>query len=143
MKMMLPVEKNLDHFRARFQTKSSLYFHPTIIFISNIFSVFVYLGIRCFFVSFSDRIAQFTLRTWLPISLPQTFSSSTLTEHAHNLYRMSSNLKSIAYDLHYCPGSKIYWKTTGYFWKHCLLSTFFLRGGWTLANFTQILEWTE
>jgi hypothetical protein len=28
----------------------------------------------------------------------------TITEHAHNLYRMSSNLKSIAYDLHYCPG---------------------------------------
>jgi hypothetical protein len=31
-----------------------------------------------------------------------------LTEHAHNLYRMSSNLRSIAYDLHYCPGSKNY-----------------------------------
>jgi hypothetical protein len=28
----------------------------------------------------------------------------TITEHAHNLYRMSSN----AYDLHYCPGSKNY-----------------------------------
>jgi hypothetical protein len=26
----------------------------------------------------------------------------------HNLYRMSSNLRSIAYDLHYCPGSKNY-----------------------------------
>ena len=32
----------------------------------------------------------------------------TITEHAHNLYRMSSNLRSIAYDLHYCPGSKNY-----------------------------------
>jgi hypothetical protein len=32
----------------------------------------------------------------------------TITEHAHNLYRMSSNLWSIAYDLHYCPGSKNY-----------------------------------
>jgi uncharacterized membrane protein YkgB len=34
----------------------------------------------------------------------------TITEHAHNLYRMSSNLRSIAYDLHYCPGSKNYRK---------------------------------
>jgi hypothetical protein len=32
----------------------------------------------------------------------------TITEHAHNLYRMSSNLRSIEYDLHYCPGSKNY-----------------------------------
>ena len=32
----------------------------------------------------------------------------TITEHAHNLYGMSSNLRSIAYDLHYCPGSKNY-----------------------------------
>ena len=32
----------------------------------------------------------------------------TITEHAHNLYRMSSSLRSIAYDLHYCPGSKNY-----------------------------------
>jgi hypothetical protein len=32
----------------------------------------------------------------------------TITEHAHNLYQMSSNLRSIAYDLHYCPGSKNY-----------------------------------
>jgi hypothetical protein len=32
----------------------------------------------------------------------------TIAEHAHNLYRMSSNLRSIAYDLHYCPGSKNY-----------------------------------
>jgi hypothetical protein len=32
----------------------------------------------------------------------------TITEHAHNLYRMSSNLRSIAYDLHYCRGSKNY-----------------------------------
>ena len=32
----------------------------------------------------------------------------TIKEHAHNLYRMSSNLRSIAYDLHYCPGSKHY-----------------------------------
>ena len=32
----------------------------------------------------------------------------TITEHAHNLYRMSSNLRSIAYDLHYCPSSKNY-----------------------------------
>jgi hypothetical protein len=30
----------------------------------------------------------------------------TITEHAHNLYQMSSNLRSIAYDLHYFPGSK-------------------------------------
>ena len=30
----------------------------------------------------------------------------TIAQHAHNLYRMSSNLRSIAYDLHYCPGSK-------------------------------------
>jgi hypothetical protein len=28
----------------------------------------------------------------------------TITEHAHNLYRMSSNLRSIAY----CPGNKNY-----------------------------------
>jgi hypothetical protein len=47
------------------KTKSGLYFHPTIIFISNIYSVFVLLSIRCFFVSFSGRITQFTLRTWL------------------------------------------------------------------------------
>jgi hypothetical protein len=33
---------------------------------------------------------------------------NTITDHAHNLYRMSSNLRSIAYDLHYCPGSKNY-----------------------------------
>ena len=32
----------------------------------------------------------------------------TITEHAHNLYRMSSNLRSIGYDLHYCSGSKNY-----------------------------------
>jgi hypothetical protein len=32
----------------------------------------------------------------------------TIAEHAHNLYRMSSNLRSIAYDLHYFPGSKNY-----------------------------------
>ena len=36
------------------------------------------------------------------------FLTNTITEHAHNLYRMSSNLRSIAYDLHYCPGSKNY-----------------------------------
>ena len=36
------------------------------------------------------------------------FFINTITEHAHNLYRMSSNLRSIAYDLHYCPGSKNY-----------------------------------
>ena len=36
------------------------------------------------------------------------FFINTITEHAHNLYRMSSNLRSIAYDLHYCLGSKNY-----------------------------------
>ena len=36
------------------------------------------------------------------------FFINIITEHAHNLYRMSSNLRSIAYDLHYCPGSKNY-----------------------------------
>ena len=36
------------------------------------------------------------------------FFINTITEHAHYLYRMSSNLRSIAYDLHYCPGSKNY-----------------------------------
>jgi hypothetical protein len=36
------------------------------------------------------------------------FFINTITEHAHNLYRTSSNLRSIAYDLHYCPGSKNY-----------------------------------
>jgi hypothetical protein len=36
------------------------------------------------------------------------FFINTIAEHAHNLYRMSSNLRSIAYDLHYCPGSKNY-----------------------------------
>ena len=36
------------------------------------------------------------------------FFIKTITEHAHNLYRMSSNLRSIAYDLHYCPGYKNY-----------------------------------
>jgi hypothetical protein len=36
------------------------------------------------------------------------FFINTVTEHAYNLYRMSSNLRSIAYDLHYCPGSKNY-----------------------------------
>jgi hypothetical protein len=36
------------------------------------------------------------------------FFINTITEHAHNLYRMSSNLRSIAYDMHYCPGSKNY-----------------------------------
>jgi hypothetical protein len=36
------------------------------------------------------------------------FFINTITEHAHNLYRMSSNLRSIPYDLHYCPGSKNY-----------------------------------
>jgi hypothetical protein len=36
------------------------------------------------------------------------FFNNTITDHAHNLYRMSSNLRSIAYDLHYCPGSKNY-----------------------------------
>jgi hypothetical protein len=34
------------------------------------------------------------------------FFINTITEHAHNLYRMSSNLRSIAYDLHYCPGDR-------------------------------------
>jgi hypothetical protein len=34
------------------------------------------------------------------------FFINTITEHTHNLSRMSSNLMSIAYDLHYCPGSK-------------------------------------
>ena len=32
----------------------------------------------------------------------------TIMEHEHNLNRMSSSLRSIAYDLHYCPGSKNY-----------------------------------
>ena len=32
----------------------------------------------------------------------------TIAEHAHNIYRMRSNLRSIANDLHYCPGSKNY-----------------------------------
>jgi hypothetical protein len=32
----------------------------------------------------------------------------TIMEDAHNLYRMSSNLRSIAYDLHHCAGSKNY-----------------------------------
>ena len=36
------------------------------------------------------------------------FFINTITEHAHYLYRMSSNLRSIAYDLHYCLGSKNY-----------------------------------
>jgi hypothetical protein len=36
------------------------------------------------------------------------FFINTITENAHNLYRMSSNLRSIAYDFHYCPGSKNY-----------------------------------
>ena len=36
------------------------------------------------------------------------FFIKTIMEHAHNLYRMSSNLRSIAYDLHYCPGYKNY-----------------------------------
>ena len=40
------------------------------------------------------------------------FFINTITEHAHYLYRMSSNLRSIAYDLHYCPGSKNYNKMT-------------------------------
>jgi hypothetical protein len=36
------------------------------------------------------------------------FFISTITEHVPSLYRISSNLRSIAYDLHYCPGSKNY-----------------------------------
>ena len=36
------------------------------------------------------------------------FFINTITEHAHNLSRMSSNLRSIAYDSHYCSGSKNY-----------------------------------
>jgi hypothetical protein len=36
------------------------------------------------------------------------FFINTITEHAHSLYRMSSNLRWIKYDLHYCPGSKNY-----------------------------------
>jgi hypothetical protein len=36
------------------------------------------------------------------------FFINTITEHAHNFYRMSLYLRSIAYDLHYCPGSKNY-----------------------------------
>jgi hypothetical protein len=36
------------------------------------------------------------------------FFINTIMEHAHNLYRMSSNLRSIAYDLHYCLGNKNY-----------------------------------
>ena len=36
------------------------------------------------------------------------FFINTITEHAHTLYRMSSNLSWITYDLHYCPGSKNY-----------------------------------
>ena len=66
---------------------------------SPIYILFLFnLSIRCFFVSFSDRIAQYTLRTWLQF---------LCLRHFH-LYWMSSNLRSIAYDLHYCPGSKNY-----------------------------------
>jgi hypothetical protein len=36
------------------------------------------------------------------------FFINTITEHAHYLCRMSSNLRSIAYDLHYFPDSKNY-----------------------------------
>jgi hypothetical protein len=36
------------------------------------------------------------------------FFINTITKHAHYLYRMSSDLRSKAYDLHYCPGSKNY-----------------------------------
>jgi hypothetical protein len=43
---MLPVKKNLGHFRVSFQTKSDLYFHPTIIFISNIYSVEIVCMLR-------------------------------------------------------------------------------------------------
>jgi hypothetical protein len=37
----------------------------------------------------------------------------TITEHAHNLYRMSSNLRSIAYDTAYATCN--YVKTLGFF----------------------------
>ena len=40
------------------------------------------------------------------------FFINTITEHAHYLYRMSSNLRLIAYDMHYCPGSKNYRRQT-------------------------------
>ena len=59
-----------------------------------------------FVVSFSGRIAQFTFRTWLQFLASDIFFINTITEHAHNIYRMSSHLRSIAYDLHYCLGSK-------------------------------------
>jgi len=35
------------------------------------------------------------------------FFINTITEHAHNLYRMSSNLRLIAYDLHHCQAARI------------------------------------
>ena len=105
--MMLPVKKNIDHFRVRFQTKSGLYFHPTIIFISNIYSVFAYLSILCFFFLFLAESLNLRFGPGYNFFASDIFFN-TITEHAHNLYRMSSNLRSIAYDLHYFPGSKNY-----------------------------------
>ena len=76
---------------------------------SPIYILFLFnLAFTTFLFLFSGRIAQFTLQTWLQFLCLRHFLHQHYNEHAHYLYRMSSNLRSIAYDMHYCPGSKNY-----------------------------------
>ena len=106
--MMLPVKKNLDpsefvsRRRAVFISIQRSYSSPIyILFLFNLaFSAFLFLFLaESFNLCFGPGFNFFA---------SAIFFINTITEHAHNLYQMSSNLRSIAYDLHYCPSSKNY-----------------------------------
>ena len=100
--------KNLGHFRVCFQTKSGLYFHQRS-YSSPIYILFLFnLAFVAFLFLFLAESLSLRFGPGFNFFASDIFFINTITEHVHNLYRMSSNLRPIAYDLHYCPGSKNY-----------------------------------
>ena len=76
---------------------------------SPIYILFLFnLEFAAFLFLFLEESLNLPFRPGFNFFASDIFFINTITEHAHNLYRMSSNLRSIAYDLHYCPGSKNY-----------------------------------
>ena len=98
---MLAVKKNLGHFGAVCISIQRSYSSPIyILFLLNlVFAAFLFLFLaESLYLRFGPGFNFFASDIFF----------NTITEHAHTFYRMSSNLRSIAYDLHYCPGSKNY-----------------------------------
>ena len=98
--MMLATSEFVSRRRAVFISIQRSYSSP-------IYILFLFIFIRCY-VFFLEESLNLRFGPGFNFFASDIFFINTIMEHAHYLCRMSSNLRSIAYDLHYFPGSKNY-----------------------------------